>query len=228
MKNYDEVIQYFLLEYDNLREQLMKPVLIGDFVYASDGHTAIKIPKDKLSNTYEPNPTYPDIVSLFEKREGIFEKPKIYKPTTIEKLLSEIPEVYISVECQKCEGTGIIPPAIEKKDEDAWDDCDQCHAQGDLFLKEKEYDWMNHRIQINISETENAYFNPNFIERLSIVCDINNVERIEHTVGTHLTANHFMIDGIEIMIMPIRIEAIESDVENSKESTFHKLEEETA
>ena len=103
MKNYDEVIKEFLST-DSLREALMETALIGDFVFATNGHIAIKIPTVRLTGTYKANPDYPDIVLLFNKQDGLFDKPKLYKVESIEKVLSEIPRVKVGTECKDCDG----------------------------------------------------------------------------------------------------------------------------
>jgi hypothetical protein len=216
MNKYDEVIEEFLSN-DPLREALMKPCLIGDHVYASNGYIAIKIPISKLPKTYEPNPDYPDIIPLFEKREGMFEKPKILKAEKIETLLKEIPEKNISVECQKCEGDGSIPSkgkAMDKREE-----CDQCKGHGEVLLLNTEYDWQNHKILIGL-----VYFNPNYIDKLLYISGENDLAEIEYICGTPLGSNCFMIDGIEILIMPMRM--ADEDGNLAIESTIHKLEEE--
>ena len=217
MKNYDEVIKEFLST-DSLREALMETALIGDFVFASNGHIAIKIPTAKLTGTYKVNPDYPDIVVLFDKHDGLFDKPRMYNIESIEKVLSEIPRVKVGTECKKCEGTGDIPP--EKPCETTWDKCPDCKGQGELFGEKTEYDWKNHKFQIS-----GGCFNPNYIEKLVIVAKINDIKQIEHFAGLPEWQNHFRIDGIEIIIMPVRMDVLEQDENN--DNTYHKLEEET-
>lgn len=223
MKNYDEVIKEFLST-DSLREALMETALIGDFVFATNGHIAIKIPTVRLTGTYKANPDYPDIVLLFNKQDGLFDKPKIYKVESIEKVLSEIPRVKVGTECKKCEGTGLAeakqPEGTILPEKAEWDKCPHCKGQGELFGDKTEYDWMHHKIQI-----EGAFFNPNYIEKLVIVAKINDIEQIEHFAGLPEWQNHFRIDGIEIIIMPVRMDVLEQDENNG--NTYHKLEVET-
>jgi hypothetical protein len=213
MKNYDEVIKEFLST-DSLREALMESALIGDYVYASNGHIAIKIPIEKLTGTYKAVPDYPDIVVLFNKQDGLFDKPKLYKVESIEKLLSGILKVPIEIECPECEGTGDeskIPGVIKE--------CEKCKGQGELFSHETEYAWRTHKFQIGMT-----CFNPNFIEDLVIVSKVNDIKQIEHFAGTPLGQNHFRIDGIEILVMPMRINDYDPETSGC---TYHKLEEET-
>ena len=218
MKNYDEVIKEFLST-DSLREALMETALIGDHVFASNGHIGIKIPIEKLTGTYKANPDYPDIVVLFDKRNGLYDKPKFYNVESIERVLSEIPKVNVEISCEKCDGTGDIPVKGSEGVEPEWDKCPVCKGQGELFGENTEYDWKNHKFQIG-----DAYFNPNYIEKLIIIAKINDIKQVEHFVGLPEGQNHFKIDGIEILIMPMRIkdeDGIPGDY------TYHKLEEET-
>jgi hypothetical protein len=184
MKNYDEVIKEFLST-DPLREALMKPALIEEFVFATNGYIAIKIPTNKLSGTYQPNPEYPNIVLLFNMMNYLI-KPIVYKVESIEKVLSNIP---------------IVPTGLEN----------------DLFSKETEYAWRKHKFQIG-----EAIFNPNYINKLVTVCKVNDIKQIECFEGMPEEKNYFRIDGVEIIIMPMRIDNIEND-----SNAFHKLEEET-
>ena len=222
MKNYDEVIKEFLST-DSLREALMETALIGDFVFATNGHIAIKIPTVRLTGGYKTNPDYPDIVLLFNKRDGLFDKPKLYKVESIEKVLSDTPRVKVGTECEKCEGTGDVPTKATPGDVDVlpeWDKCPDCKGQGELFGDKTEYDWIHHKIQI-----EGTFFNPNYIEKLIIVAKINDIEQVEHFAGLPEWQNHFRIDGIEILIMPVKMDDLEKDENNG--NTYHKLEEGT-
>jgi hypothetical protein len=218
MKMYDEIIKEFLST-DLLREALMESALIEEYVFASNGHISIKIPIDKLAGTYRVNPDYPDIVTLFDKRDGLFDKPKIYSVESIEKVLSGILRVPIEIGCPNCEGTGLTPVKGTSEDETQWDNCPKCKGQGDLFSQEKEYAWKTHKFQI-----DNAYFNPNYIEKLVVVAKINDLKQVEHFAGLPEGQNHFKIDGIEILIKPMRIN---DEAGNPGYYTYHKLEEET-
>jgi hypothetical protein len=207
---YDEVIDEFLCN-DTLREAMMHPCLIGEHVYATNGHIAIKIPVDKLNKTYKEYPGYPNIISIFAKRDAMFDKPKIFKMSAIETLLKEIPEENIEVECQQCEGTG------ESKDEKK---CDQCAGRGNVLLLDTEYDWQNHKILIG-----KTCFNPNYIDKLLYVAGINDTQDILQLGGGIIDQNFFSIDEIEIVIMPMR--QTDENGELISDSDYHELKEET-
>ncbi|MDD5006577.1 MAG: hypothetical protein PHS33_08790 [Candidatus Omnitrophica bacterium] len=209
MKTYDEIIPEFLSD-DDCRQALMKPVLIEEHVFASNGHIAIKIPVSKLLKTYESNPNYPDIVSLYEKVEGLFQSPIIYKVENISELLKQVPLTDVETQCTNCQGTGSIWSKDDSKEPET---CKICDGSGYVATGKKEYDWQNHKIQIGL-----AYFNPNYVEKLLNVATINDIKEVKHVYGTPMSKHLFIIDDLEIIMMPIRL-----GIKELPEYSVHKL-----
>ena len=217
MKNYDEVDKRILYRPIHSEKLLWKQHLIGDFVFATNGHIAIKIPILRLSGAYKANPDYPDIVLLFNKRDGLFDKTKIYKVESIEKLLSEIPRVKVGTNVRNA--TEMEMFRQKTPCDTIWEKCLTVKVRENYSLRKTEYDWKNHKFQIG-----DSYFNPNYIEKLVIVAKINDIKQVEHFAGLPEGQNHFRIDGIEIIIMPMKInneDGLPGDY------IYHKIEDET-
>ncbi len=111
MKNkpniYDFILKYFTSK-DDLRINLTKPNPQGNYIYATDAHAIVRIPKELSGIEYKNNPKYPNKVNDVFRIE-------IEKPSTqtfeIESLLVSIFDCQLTTEkdfetCKKCKGEG--------------------------------------------------------------------------------------------------------------------------
>jgi hypothetical protein len=224
MNNYDSILKEFVWNKDNERPALLQPQTVGDNVYASNGHVAIKVPIGNLEGKHGTNDPYLPMLNPFQDNRGTYEKPKTYSVQDIKKLFAEIPMQNISVICQACNGSGWIDKdentipegstVISNDDEDETVQCTQCRGEGMVLLYEEEFDEEEHKIVIQGSK-----FNPNYIDKLLKVANVNDIETIEHLQGSEFGQHRFKIAEIEVIIMPMRM--TEGDVPQK----YHTLEE---
>lgn len=127
---------------DDLRPQFQTPFRIGEYVYATDSHTLIKIPAHLLKREYPINEKAPK--NLDNMFEGYTEIQTLKFDVIIDhlaSLLAEIKYVYKRNDCPKCNGTSEIP--CEHCGHAS--PCKECNGTGHsddmnfLIRKEKEY-----------------------------------------------------------------------------------------
>lgn len=206
MNTYDSIIPQFVST-DEWREPMMKPHLDGDKVIATNGHIMIIVPVKKLSKLYHPSAGYPKYKEVLPREDKLFPSPLRISVEKMRAVLSEVPKVPVKIDCSICEGNGYF---IVKNDLDVLDSksCEYCDGEGDVDSKELHYDWVHHKIKIG-----EGYFNPDYIEVILNVAEINDTKFLNLRNSDETKANQIEFDDILILIMPVRCRNYENKIE---------------
>lgn len=115
MNVYDLILSDFPVYTNQCRWDLSRPYKIGEYVMATNGHIAIRIPVVLLDLEYNPNPRGVGM--------AIFEMPRLEKPIPLNVHFTELDVAKWEdrfVKCDSCDGKGYYPP---KKAGISCDDC---------------------------------------------------------------------------------------------------------
>ena len=105
-----DTLQRFCANDMDERAHLRQPWLVGAWVYACNGHIAVRVPAETMPDA-KPNDKAPDAAALFKR--AIEDAPRDFVP---------LPEFQRRVACDLCDGTGIVR-AIK---------CDDCGGEGEF------------------------------------------------------------------------------------------------
>ena len=169
---------------DPLNERFNEPFVKGKYVYATDRHKAIRLPRNEVQAEYTTKDI--DIEPFFNlEPNSSFE----VKVETIEKWFGSLKYYPVYSDCEACNGRGC--------DIDDYDDCEICNGTGnsnEIISTSPKPDEM-HKMQdvafgykglhalIEIAKNENA--NPVWVYR------------------SRNKANKFTVNGIEVVLMPM-------------------------
>ncbi len=203
---YDEIVKLFTST-DTYREWMIEPFIIDDYVYATDGHALIKVPKKCVINDYEPIKE-----SIRESIARIMPDKKQLKYTIkiaeLKEAITSIPKIeeFRNVEsdytCKECEGNGEVEWEYEGYTD--YFDCPVCNGDKKLSKNHviktgrKIYD-KNHFIDIKKSRFKEKYLS-------KIVAIANYIKSDSIILLSQKEPNSmslFSMNDIEILIMPI-------------------------
>lgn len=112
----------FLANEWEIRDGLKLPFKIGRWVYATNGHVAVRVPADTMPEVPERNTTQPkNVADLFDKWHAGVEGEFLLMPP--------LPPL---VDCPMCHGTGVV------HEEYGPEQCNNCFGNG--------HDWTYHAI----------------------------------------------------------------------------------
>lgn len=105
VETWDTLLRHFCSR-DDLRPGMCQPNIVGNFVYATDAYSWIKVPYRPSFRDYGCHVKVPNFASV-ESTFKLIEPIEILQ-TTIESALSKFDKRPDWVECQKCSGQGEI------------------------------------------------------------------------------------------------------------------------
>lgn len=127
----DEILLTFCAEEGSMRPAMEKPTLIDNYVYATNGHYAIKINKSLLSGEYTHVEGYPNITGVWSdaKRKsttGIF----FFDPPI--KLDVPLVDIFEAEVCPGCKGDGFTIEECFECGNEYEKDCRRCKGKGTI------------------------------------------------------------------------------------------------
>lgn len=126
----EELLARFCANTLDPREYLLAPFVIGDFVYATNGHIAIRVPRTSA----------PDITATTDKVPGHLEA--MFATHASTERLDEIPELPAPIACSTCNGTG-------RRHE-----CPDCDGEGEIRYGRHDYECAECRGDGQVSDGE--------------------------------------------------------------------------
>lgn len=179
---------------DELRPLFQTPFRIGEYVYATDAHTLIKIPAHLLKREYSINEKAPE--NMDNMFEGYTEIKTLQFDVSIDHLaalLAEIKYVYKRTSCPKCNGTSEI--TCEHCGHAS--PCKECngtgHSDGMNFLVRKEKEYAALRYNGNL-------YRPFVLERLLISLMVLQARKDEIVQYQKRHNSLFVIGDVEIVL----------------------------
>jgi hypothetical protein len=160
-------IDYLLKSFtsnDEYRREMKTPSLIGEYVYATNGHCLIKVPVSYLSGQYSEIPKFPNGERVI-KEAPLLAEALIIKTNLLDETLSVMPLVDEFQQCPDCEGEGEI-----ECDLGHMHDCEECKDGVTTRVIGKTYKPFD-RVKIN-----DCHYDPKHIKLLSKTCEAHNVD----------------------------------------------------
>jgi hypothetical protein len=102
--NYDHFLPAFCGIFES--QGLTKPCTNGDYVFATNAHIAIKVPKSKLLGSYEIIEKYPDVQKCFDDAMAIYTCDQTIDISKVIHLFDAMPRVPKYESCENCNGSG--------------------------------------------------------------------------------------------------------------------------
>ncbi|MRR49342.1 MAG: hypothetical protein EG825_00255 [Rhodocyclaceae bacterium] len=113
--NHAEILSLFVASKIDHREFMQHPILRGEFIYATNGHVAVRVPASNGIASTVCDDKIKDMQSLFDKARS-----DVFLPT-----FPELPEAN---KCAVCNGSGIVYP------------CPSCDGEGEFEYKWHDYE----------------------------------------------------------------------------------------
>lgn len=176
--NYDNILKLFVLK--DKRDACHHPATFGDFVFATDRHIMVRIPKQFIEGTYPRLHRHPDMTKINLEPSGVLGKIHISK---IEAALSKVELVDDVEDCTYCNGRGYQECNLGHEHE-----CEACKGTGCVESKTKE----KVLSEIDNISILNRRFNPRHIDiirkamkecgedEVTIVRDFNKVSEYKY------------------------------------------------
>lgn len=205
----DYIISHFVAN-DECRPVLNKAYQQNGFVYASNSHIVIKVPKELCAKEY-------DEVTINEKKIPNFEKfmneveMTLISEININQILPCIENIKIKLagyetDCEKCDGEG----EIECKCCGNTSDCEECKGtgkikhKGKIMIRDVWFEKDNETIRA--IEIENKKYNPVYLELVMfsmLAKGFDTCEYYLHTTSENFHRGVFKFGGIEILIIGV-------------------------
>jgi len=180
---------------DDLRPGMSSPNLIGDYIYATDTHSWIKIPFRPSFRNYKKHDKAPNFESV-EKAFVIIE-PIIIRKNAIEKALSKFHKKPDWKVCKECRGNGVIECDCCGHQNEC-ENCDGTGAIDDYIVPEVYDSGAESDMGIRIGENIVAPFQ---LGRLLRVINFLNLPSISLFTNVLHKALVFRASNVEIVIM---------------------------
>lgn len=195
--NKSELLQRFVQMETGFRDYLRTPFLLGEFVYATNGHVAVRVPRDGLDYKEIENGKVREIGDLFAKstRDTWTDIPTLPERIPCKHCNGSAVQVECddcdgngefdhgmhTYECQKCRGSGQVTGRVGKQQP-----CNNCDGTGaksnqPVAVGEASYD---RRYLAKIIDLPNIKFSPTLYEN---------------------GPGYFVFDGGEGLLMPMRV-----------------------
>lgn len=192
----DYVLQLFTGD-DALRPKFYNPFDDGDYVYASDAHTMVRVEKTHLALDYTvDNKDKPNVSKFFNLEKDEENELKI-STDKLAETLSRMKFRYKELECENCEGEGTVTCASCGHDHDC-DDCDGTGCAGNYpFL-----------VKVGANETEitlgKRRFRPHLVDRLLLAALASGEKEITLLNNKRdYNAAYFNVGIYQVLLMPL-------------------------
>jgi len=198
---YDLMLNYFVSA-DELHP-VMNMVNNGGngYVYASDGHIAIRIDEKKCMKKYEAVPRYPNAEKIIQEaldREG--NKKGIIKTNDLIRLLCEVSwhRLKNGDNCKECDGSG----EIECEHCHSKLECEECNGKGIVDGRIKEFSLLKSDDSYYLIKIGIPCYKADYIYIIVLIAQMCQIEEIHYIYKTEEVASIFSFDGVDILLMP--------------------------
>jgi len=201
----DEVLGMFVST-DSLRPVLLKPWRVGRFVFAGNGHIAIKLPAVMVKQKYPTiaeleDPTcklkkVPDVQRVIDDAT-LLESPIVVTVQDIRKTLLKLDTEPVYEDCEGCKGTGKIHCVFCGHDYD----CEDCDGSGKSNVAIGKDFSINDNIKIG-----NNYFFPNVVFALLWVAKISGYDEVVLKSNEVRKMVLFDVGEIQVLIAPKHVD----------------------
>jgi len=190
----DYVLQMFTSD-DILRPNLLHPFDVGNFTYATDGHSMVRVEKQYVTNKYEAE-NHPDVEKFFKIKKNEAYELKI-QAEELALALSQMIFAYKKLQCEKCDGEGSITCPHCGNEED----CKNCGGSGEAGP-------FPFNVKVGASENEiqigERIFKPHLVDRLLIAALASGEKEITLINNKNDTNGaYFQVGVYSVLIMPI-------------------------
>ncbi len=178
---------------DVLRRLMHTPHKIGEYTYATDAHSVIRIKNENLGFQYESDDKFPRADTIYN-----IDAWSEYT-VSVEKMANAVARaklIYLGDVCKKCSGEGYVTCECCENTSD----CKNCKGEGTVDT---------HQFRIAIGQEVAAikigerFFKPFLVERLLITALALNCTEVKISNNLNDTkATLFMVNDIEIILMP--------------------------
>lgn len=196
VETWDTLLNHFCSR-DDLRLAMGEPNIVGDFVYATDAHSWIKVPFQPSFRHYKNDLTPPDFKGA--SKDWKFIEPTVISKKSIESALSKFELKPDWRPCKECNGNGVV----ECKCCGNASDCENCDGTGsidDYTVPEIYYNGYEEDLAIKVLDNLVAPFQ---IGRLIRAMDFLKAESISLFTNEKYKGLVFRHGEIEIVISPL-------------------------
>ena len=197
--SYDFILPFFVAK-DDLR-QSMKQIHSdkNGFIYATNAHILVKIPRDSAILKYNEIENFPNAEAMFERYN--FSDKAIIKTDNLVEILSAykwIREIKTEL-CEKCNGTGVL----ECEHCNSEYDCTECKGKGKFNIDVEDVSLLITDNYYSVVKVINKLFKADFMHVLAICAKMLEVKEIEVSFNENEYEPHiFKVGDAQILIMP--------------------------
>lgn len=192
---YDNLLQLFLKTDRRASEWMKQPNSFGEYVYATDGHTFIRIKPELLEGTYDKHERTGDF-------DRVLESVKWHEPVTmsiepIKEGLLRVEKDFQYEECDECDGDGVVHCEYGHEHE-----CPECDGSGDIKLQYQPMGYVGTN-ECHVRLNGFTHYNAKYLDRLVKVAEAVGVNRITQigNYGQAKKSQFFVVGDVEVLIM---------------------------
>jgi hypothetical protein len=182
------------LSVNGRREWMNEPNEFNGFVYATDAHSFIRIPIQKLANKYPAHIKTANFDSLYENYP-LLQTPIILSVQALKECFQNIKKIKGRTECDECNGDGVVTCNYNHDHE-----CLECNGEGYIQTGNEPMIYPNKNSYV---EVFGSYFTPFRLHRILVVAETLQVGDVPIISHRPTMAMLFRIDDIDVCIMPI-------------------------
>jgi hypothetical protein len=195
MNKYDELLYKYVTK-NEIRDKMLKPMAWGEYNAATDGHAIIIIPKSLCEDIYKDATLNIGVVIPQKNCEvvhNVQDIKKLFDNVEMVECFDELEET-----CKECHGEGDkYCYACEHSNT-----CDNCDGTGKAITEIPNGKFIPKPThQIAFSESTFVY---SYLNLLVETADKLGEQKITQIARGLLSANHFKVNDIDIILMPVR------------------------
>jgi hypothetical protein len=203
---YDFILPFFIGD-DKYRK--WQGCVHGDpngFLYATEGHLLIRVPKEKAAGEYPSVNDFPNAEKILTEainRDG--NKTSVIKTADLIRVLSGVAweRVVDYDECEKCKGKGSF--TCEHCENDY--DCKDCNGTGrERYGEVREFSLPVTKEQYAI-QIGKAIYKATYLQPIVIAAQMLGVEEMKYIHRNKESAGIFSFAGVDILLMPILLDS---------------------
>jgi hypothetical protein len=197
---YHPLISIFLSD-NELLPALMVPAVRGGYVWATNGHAAIRIDRDVIADNVAQVEKYPDVQTVFNNAINSTALTGTIKAERLGELLGKLPTYPTYKDCPECEGDKKVTCNCCGNETD----CDECNGTGhtdEIIGREFSYDE-----RINVGKQA---FSPRILQLISKVMqetgekEADLYQHIDKPYALNAALVKFL--RVQVLMMPMYVE----------------------
>lgn len=197
-----EFLMRFSANQDDPRKFLHAPFSHGEWIYATDGHLAVRVPKTESITAAVNGDTPKNIADLFERHKiDTFIDSKEFQNLPPPDKCPDCNGSGVSYTCPDCDGCGEFDHGRHSYD------CKGCQATGQVDDGEEEEACSTCRgngvLQFQPFKIVNWNYNLRYLHKIAELPGMRFAQRPEGPDGYGDAAAYFVFDGGEGLLMPV-------------------------